>query len=200
MKRLRGRQWPVVCALATFALASLIFGVNLRYVAAQDSGAVTIVDFAFDPASLEVPVGSAVTWTNTGAAPHTVTADDGAFNSGELAPGATFSQTFDAAGTFAYHCEIHPDMTAAIVVADTAAPADAAAPAETPAAAAEQAAGTPAAATGGQAQTQAQAAAPNQLPRTGSGATALTGSGELALLAGLAVVMLGLAAAAYRRA
>ena len=78
--------------------------------------AVTIIDFAFQPASLEVPMGTTVTWTNQGTAPHTVTADDGAFDSGTLQPGSTFSLTFDTPGTFTYHCEIHPNMMGTIVV------------------------------------------------------------------------------------
>ena len=78
--------------------------------------AVSIVDFGFKPATLTVPVGTTVTWRNTGAAPHTVTADDDTFNSGNLAAGATFAQTFGSAGTFAYHCNIHASMTATIVV------------------------------------------------------------------------------------
>ena len=67
-----------------------------------------IIDFGFDPASVSVKVGGSVTWTNTGATAHTVTADDGSFDSKSLASGATFSQTFAKAGTFAYHCAIHP--------------------------------------------------------------------------------------------
>ena len=49
-------------------------------------------------------------------AQHTVTADDGSFDGGPLATGATFSQTFSTAGTFSYHCKIHPSMTATITV------------------------------------------------------------------------------------
>jgi hypothetical protein len=45
-----------------------------------------------------------------------VTADGGAFDSGNLATGQTFSQTFSAAGTFAYHCNIHPQMTGTVTV------------------------------------------------------------------------------------
>jgi plastocyanin len=78
--------------------------------------AVTIKNFAFSPDSLEVPVGTTVTWTNQDSAAHTVTADDGSFDSGQLATGATFSQTFATAGTYAYHCANHPKMTATIVV------------------------------------------------------------------------------------
>jgi len=77
---------------------------------------VTIADFAFAPTSLTVPAGATVTWTNKGSVGHTVTADDGSFGSETLASGATFSATFAKAGTFAYHCRIHPSMTATIVV------------------------------------------------------------------------------------
>lgn len=77
---------------------------------------VTIKDFAFSPATLTVAVGDAVTWTNQDSATHTVTADDGSFDSGDLAQGDTFSQTFDTAGTYAYHCAMHPNMVAQIVV------------------------------------------------------------------------------------
>jgi plastocyanin len=45
-----------------------------------------------------------------------VTADDGAFRSDRLGSGATFSQTFAKAGTFAYHCAIHPGMTGTVTV------------------------------------------------------------------------------------
>jgi len=84
--------------------------------AAMGDSAVDIKGFAFSPASLEVAAGTTVTWTNSDSATHTVTADDGSFDSGDLANGATFSFTFDTAGTFTYHCNIHPNMTATIVV------------------------------------------------------------------------------------
>ena len=80
------------------------------------SGSVTIQDFAFGPASLSVAVGTTVTWTNHGPSGHTVTADDGSFDSGTVQPGSTFSQTFATAGTFSYHCNIHPDMMATVTV------------------------------------------------------------------------------------
>src|SRR4051794_11680069 len=100
----------------------------------QDAGStVQVVDFAFEPGTLTVPVGATVTWTNTGSRPHTVTADDGSFDSGRLDPGEQFSQTFDQPGTFTYHCGFHPDMQGSIVV--TEAPEQAAASGEaTPAA------------------------------------------------------------------
>src|SRR4051794_4215731 len=116
MKRLLRQFGMLVGLLAAFSLTTLTVGVGVLDADAQSSTAVTIVDFAFQPASLEVTAGTTVTWTNSGAAPHTVTADDGAFDSGTLQPGSTFSFTFDTPGTFAYHCEIHPNMTATIIV------------------------------------------------------------------------------------
>ena len=78
--------------------------------------AVAIVDFGFEAASVTVKPGATVTWTNTGSAPHTATADDGSFDSKSLSGGTTFSQTFTTAGTFAYHCTIHPRMKGTVVV------------------------------------------------------------------------------------
>jgi plastocyanin len=78
--------------------------------------AVTIKGFAFGPTSISVAVGTTVTWTNEDGAPHTVTFDSGGVASDTLATGATYSRTFDAAGTFAYHCAIHPSMTGSVTV------------------------------------------------------------------------------------
>jgi len=79
--------------------------------------AVTISGFAFSPASITVPVGTAVTWTNKDSATHTVTSDDGkTFDSGNVANGATYSFIFTTAGTFAYHCAIHSSMKATVIV------------------------------------------------------------------------------------
>lgn len=83
---------------------------------AASGQAVTIQGFAFGPASVSVSVGTTVTWTNQDSTQHTVTADDGSFDGGPLANGQTFSQTFSKAGTFTYHCKIHPKMTASVTV------------------------------------------------------------------------------------
>jgi plastocyanin len=80
------------------------------------AGAVEIANFAFAPGSRSVKVGDSVKWTNQDGATHTVTADDGAFDSGNLANGKSFSFTFDQAGTFAYHCNIHQSMTGKVTV------------------------------------------------------------------------------------
>ena len=71
---------------------------------------------AFDPNTVTIKVGESVTWTNEDSFNHTVTADNGEFESGDLAKGGTFSFTFDKAGTYPYHCGIHPSMTGTVVV------------------------------------------------------------------------------------
>jgi plastocyanin len=86
--------------------------------AAGGASEVSIVDFAFDPADLEVSVGDTVTWTNGDAAPHTATADDDSFDTGNLNEGDSGEVTFEEAGEFAYHCEIHPDMVATVTVTE----------------------------------------------------------------------------------
>ena len=84
---------------------------------AANDAAVSIVDFAFEPARLEVAVGTTVAWTNRGEAPHTATAEDGAFDTGQLDAGAVARVAFEARGTYAYACLFHPEMTGTIVVA-----------------------------------------------------------------------------------
>lgn len=87
--------------------------------AAQSGGAeVEVVDFAFEPAMVTVEPGTTVTWTNAGERPHTVTADDGAFDSGRLDPGEQFSVAFDEPGTFTYFCGFHPEMQGTVMVAE----------------------------------------------------------------------------------
>ncbi len=72
--------------------------------------------FGFSPQTLTIAIGTIVIWKNNTSAPHTVTSDGSAFDSGTIAPGGTFSFKFTHAGTFAYHCSIHPHMTATITV------------------------------------------------------------------------------------
>jgi plastocyanin len=78
--------------------------------------AVSITNFAFAPATLTVPVGTSVTWTNLDGEPHTVAANDGSFHSPGLDTNATFSFTFTTAGTFDYICSVHPFMHGTVVV------------------------------------------------------------------------------------
>jgi manganese oxidase len=77
---------------------------------------VSIKNFAFDPPNATVAPGTTVTWVNDDQVPHTATANDGAFDSGTLQPGQSYSFAFDKPGTYAYHCNIHPYMTATVTV------------------------------------------------------------------------------------
>lgn len=77
---------------------------------------VKIANLAFEPATLSTEAGATVTWTNDDTVPHTVTSDDGAFDSGIFDPGASFSWTFAGPGTFAYNCQLHPTMEGAVEV------------------------------------------------------------------------------------
>ncbi|OGO45366.1 MAG: hypothetical protein A2Z05_03270 [Chloroflexi bacterium RBG_16_60_22] len=75
-----------------------------------------IASFAFSPATITVPAGTTVTWTNNDSAPHTVTTRTTLFDSGSLSRGETFSYTFAQAGVYEYYCAIHPRMTAGVIV------------------------------------------------------------------------------------
>ncbi|MCD6031456.1 MAG: blue (type 1) copper domain protein [Thermomicrobiales bacterium] len=99
MGSVRGRLAPLAGALMALGVVALLLGPGVRDAAAQGWASVAIVDYAFDPVLTGVAVGDTITWTNYGAEHHTVTADDSSFNSGNLAPGESFSQTFAATGS-----------------------------------------------------------------------------------------------------
>lgn len=80
------------------------------------SDASTLGDKAFQPNPLEIPVGSTVIWTNDDFGIHTVTDNNGAFESDSLRPDNTFEYMFDRVGTYDYHCMLHPTMVAQVVV------------------------------------------------------------------------------------
>lgn len=85
--------------------------------ASAATSAVEIKDFTYNPPTIEVPVGGSVTWTNQDNAPHTATAlEREVLQSGPIAFGESFTQTFDTAGTFDYFCEFHANMKGSIVV------------------------------------------------------------------------------------
>lgn len=78
---------------------------------------VIIQNFAFNPNNLTVKTNTTVTWINNDSTTHAVTSDNGAFqSSGNLNQGANYTFTFTKAGTYPYHCSIHPKMKGTIVV------------------------------------------------------------------------------------
>jgi len=77
---------------------------------------VAINGFAYNPAILNVPVGTTVVWYNNDLVTHTVTARDNLFESGNLSPGDTFRYTFEQSGALEYYCRIHPSMVGKITI------------------------------------------------------------------------------------
>jgi plastocyanin len=78
---------------------------------------VFIQNSAFNPSTITVLANTAITWTNNDGMPHTVTSDTGnELNSGNIPANGTWSHTFTAAGTYLYHCTIHPAMKATVKV------------------------------------------------------------------------------------
>jgi plastocyanin len=71
---------------------------------------------AFGPSSITISAGTTITWTNKDAVVHTVTSDNGLFDSGNLTVNSTFSRQFTTPGTYPYHCTPHPAMTATVIV------------------------------------------------------------------------------------
>ena len=81
---------------------------------------VSIQNYSFTPAAITIKMGTHVTWTNDDTVPHTVTESDGQNgpNSSDLAPGKSYSFTFNQTGTFKYRCNLHTDMTGTVTVTE----------------------------------------------------------------------------------
>jgi plastocyanin len=82
------------------------------------SAKVEIADFAYTPAKVTIQAGGKVTWLNQDSTEHTATLDDGSSSTGNLAEGKLKSESFKAPGTYAYHCEIHPEMKGTVEVVE----------------------------------------------------------------------------------
>lgn len=78
---------------------------------------IDIQDFTFSPGTLTISVGASVTWMNLDSAPHSIKSDSGSeLNSNLLGNGDSYSHTFTQAGTYEYHCGVHPMMKGKIIV------------------------------------------------------------------------------------
>ena len=95
------------------ALMAIMFSAPASQAATVD---VSIAGFAFAPDTLIIPAGTTVKWTNNDGVPHTSTSDGAGWDSGTLSTGQTYSFQFNTAGTFPYHCGIHPTMLAVVIV------------------------------------------------------------------------------------
>jgi LPXTG-motif cell wall-anchored protein len=118
-----------VVAVAAAAILMLAAGPAL-------AASVGVQDFSYSPQTVTIKAGESVTWTSSGPSPHTVTADDGSFDSGTLNPGQSFSHAFATAGTFKYHCQFHQAQgmigTVVVQAATTTPPPSTTPPATTP--------------------------------------------------------------------
>lgn len=158
------------------ALVAVISALAFAAVASATDQPVTVQGFQFQTPSVTVNAGDTVTWTNKDSAAHTVTADNGAFDN-PLPAGGSTTITFSQAGTFTYHCTIHPSMKGAVVV-------------------------QAAAASGGAAATPRTAVAGAAAPATGSGVAPATSSAPLFFVLGgmlLAAALGSVSLAAFRR-
>jgi amicyanin len=86
--------------------------------AASDAVSVAISGMSFGAPTVTIKAGGTVTWTNNSTMPHTVTAIDGSYGSGQLDNGASFSHTYDQPGTYSYYCKLHPRMRGQVIVVD----------------------------------------------------------------------------------
>jgi plastocyanin len=91
---------------------------NIETPAAAIPGAneIWIQNMAFNPASITVSVNTTIKWTNKEGITHTVTSNNGLFDSGNISSNGTYSHQFTTAGTYPYHCTIHSSMTGTIIV------------------------------------------------------------------------------------
>lgn len=83
------------------------FQVEMERESSAESVMVEVIDSAFEPEEITIAPGTTVVWEQTGSLPHTVTADDGSFDSGDMSQGDSFSYTFKEEGTYPYYCVYH---------------------------------------------------------------------------------------------
>jgi plastocyanin len=115
--------YGIVVCLCVLTLCTLVMAeTGLNQTAAESNltnNSVLITNFAFEPHQLNVTVNSSVIWTNEDTAPHNIVSDTGApaeIKSDLFSKGQTFEFNFTQAGSYPYHCGVHPSMTGVIQV------------------------------------------------------------------------------------
>ena len=114
----------IALSLTATTFVLLAFGGSTRVTpaASEANGSATpyqidIDSFSFSPATLTIPVGAKVTWTNKDDVPHTVVSTNNTFpHSPALDTEESFSYAFARAGTYEYYCSVHPKMLGKVVV------------------------------------------------------------------------------------
>ena len=110
----------LVVGIAVLIALQLAAHAQTAQAAGQDSKGSTvdvkIDNFSFSPATITIPAGTTVKWTNRDDIPHTVVNDDQKFESKALDTDESYSYTFTKPGTYPYFCSIHPKMTGKVIV------------------------------------------------------------------------------------
>jgi len=121
----------VIFSIGLFAVPQVFADATVTNALGSSTPGCEDTNACFIPNPVTISVGETVTWENTDNAAHTVTSGspadgpDGVFDSSLImAGGATFSHTFDAVGTYPYHCQVHPWMAGSVIVGGTSTPAD----------------------------------------------------------------------------
>ena len=107
---------PIVAVIAVVVTRAVEGPSSSTAAVASNGKTVVIKNFAFAPKTLTIASGSTLGVTNADGTQHTFTADNGSFATGVLASGKHAVVTVNKAGTYRYHCDIHPNMTGTLVV------------------------------------------------------------------------------------
>lgn len=102
-------------ALAAIAVP-LLAGCGDQIQGPSRTTSITMRDNSFAPQTIIIARGATVRWTNSGSVTHRSVGPNNAWNSGDVAPGQSFSREFRDAGTFAYSCTLHAGMSGTIIV------------------------------------------------------------------------------------
>ena len=111
IRRLKPGKGLFHCTLCSLAVAAFSWS---PYAFGMDA-TITIVNFAFSPNTATINANDTVTWNWVGS-PHSSTSDTGVWDSGVFDAGHTFTRAFTSAGSFPFHCTVHPFMTGTITV------------------------------------------------------------------------------------
>jgi plastocyanin/uncharacterized membrane protein len=106
-------------SLSLLLLSLALAGETLQFTE-RATRTIVMQQMRFNPAEIKVNAGDTVEWKNQDIYSHTVTSDDGSFDSGLIAPGQSWETTVKAGGTIAYHCRPHPNMAATLIVSSAA--------------------------------------------------------------------------------
>jgi plastocyanin len=202
--RLSRLKWALRIAVIVLSGGAWLAGPALG-----TSQSVVIQDFSYQPQSVTINIGESVTWINHDPVGHTATSDTGAFDTGVIAPSGNKTISFAIAGTYAYHCSIHPTLKGTVTVVgptptpgpSTPAPSPAPSSAGTPAASSTAASST-AAASGTRIVVPSNVTAASPSPSSATAGPDLgTGPGPILAVGGLtlAAALAGLAIYLYRR-